>query len=120
MDMQSVATLQPDQMQQTTEKMQQILVRSATDRAFRQKLLTDPRAAIAEFAGKPVSEVPASLDLVFVENKAGVTIVLPDPIDRATELSDQELQAVAGGTGLECIASILLVGVELYKLFQEF
>ena len=44
-----------------------------------------------------MSEIPASFNLVFVENKADATIVLPDPITTSGDLSDQELETVAGG-----------------------
>jgi hypothetical protein len=85
------------QAERVTAQMRAILARSATDPAFRQKLLTDPRAAVAEFSARPVSDIPASFNLVFVENKADATIVLPDPINTSGDLSDQELETVAGG-----------------------
>ena len=87
----------PQLAQQAQQQFQALLSRSATDMAFRQRLLTEPRAAIAEFNGQDISTVPESVNIVFVENKADATIVLPDPIDPTAELSDQELEAVAGG-----------------------
>lgn len=88
-------------------EMERILQRSAVDRAFRDALLENPRAAFAEFAGVDVSAVPESFNLKFIENTADATIVLPDPVDRAAELTDGELEAVAGG------ATPLLMGVAL-------
>ncbi len=88
---------------QAAEVMRGLLSRSATDRGFRQKLLTEPRAAIAEYTGR---DVPDSFDVVFVENTAAATIVLPDPVDPEAELSEAELETVAGGTEtLEWLAS---------------
>jgi lactobin A/cerein 7B family class IIb bacteriocin len=43
---------------------------------------------------------------VFVENKADATVVLPAVIDPNAELSDAELEAVAGGI-LPLIAAVL-------------
>ena len=50
------------------------------------------RAAIAEATG---TEVPESVSLVFVENKADATLVLPDYVDPNAELSEEDLEAVA-------------------------
>jgi hypothetical protein len=115
-------TKHPEQVQQASEQLQALLVRSATDIPFRQMLLADPRAAFAEFAGRPVSELPASFNLVFVENTADATFVLPDPIDLAAELSEQELEAVAGGTtpsSMACIAAGLWVIGEAINLYNS-
>jgi hypothetical protein len=79
------------------ELLQKVLARSATDPAFRQKLVTDARAALAEFTGADPAQVPETYKIVFVENKAGATVVLPDPIDPAAELSGQDLETVSGG-----------------------
>ena len=84
----------PDAVAQGQEAIQSMLRRSATDWDFRQALLADPRAAIAEATG---TEVPESVSLVFVENKADATLVLPDYVDPNAELSEEDLEAVAGG-----------------------
>jgi hypothetical protein len=95
------------------EVLRGMLSRSATDRTFRQKLLTEPRAAIAEYTGH---DVPDTFDVVFVENTAAATIVLPDPVDPEAELSEAELEAVAGGSEtLEWAASALYVLFTLAK-----
>lgn len=97
-------------------RMQAVLARSATDREFRQKLITTPRVAIAEFAGVDVSVVPASFDDVkFIENTAGVTVVLPDLLDAESALSEQQLEAVAGGS--ELVFGLLALGVGIAALY---
>ena len=72
-----------------------VLTRSATDTEFRTRLLSDPRAAIEEATGR---DVPADMDIRFVENDGFATIVLPD--FAGSELSDNQLEAVAGGDKL--------------------
>ncbi len=110
--------------QEHVERFQSLLTRSATDAGFRTKLLTEPRSAIAEFNGIAVADLPPSFDVVFLENKADATIVLPDYIDAAAELSADELEAVAGGvTPTVVVASLIgvftvsvAVGTEIGKL----
>jgi hypothetical protein len=92
-----------------------LLERSAVDRTFRQKLLTDSRAALAEFGGRDPSSV--SSNIVFVENTADATIVLPDFVGANTELSDQQLESVAGGTDL---TSIVITAVVLYDAAVDY
>ncbi len=83
--------------------LKDLLARSATDWNFRQKLLENPKEAVSEFAGKPVRE---SFNVVFIENKADATFVLPDPVTVGDELSEDELEEVAGGV-TPVIASVL-------------
>jgi hypothetical protein len=62
-------------LEQQQRTLQEVLARSAVDKEFRQLLKTDPRAA---FAAHGV-ELPAGLNVSFVENAHDATIVLPDP-----------------------------------------
>jgi hypothetical protein len=73
-----------------------IMRRSATEPAFREKALKNPNAAIQEVAGKPL---PTGVTVRFVENQPGATMtfVLPYPVSASKELSEQELEQVAGG-----------------------
>lgn len=83
--------------EKSEETLKALLARSATDMTFRQKLLTNPRAAVAEFQGKPVDDVPDAR-ITFIENQGDGTIVLPAFVGNAAELSEHDLEAVAGGT----------------------
>jgi hypothetical protein len=65
------------------------------DPEFRALALSDPKAAIAEITSTPL---PAGFNVKFIDNAgANYTVVLPDPIARVDELSDAELEQVAGG-----------------------
>src|SRR5688500_381433 len=84
----------PAAQQADADVMQNLLARSATDPAFRQLLLSDSRAAISEFTGR---QMPEGFEVAFVENKADATFVLPPVVEPGAELSDSELETVAGG-----------------------
>lgn len=107
------------------DAMTEIFRRSTTDKAFRIKLVTDPRAALSDFAGH---QVPTSLNVRFIENQGTMTLVLPAAIDAAAELSDAELETVAGGalplvplaiaSSLECAATVMAVGAAVLGWFD--
>jgi hypothetical protein len=102
-----------------SDVMQRLLTRSATDRAFRAKLIAEPSAAIAEFAGKPGSEVPPALQRVrFIENTADATIVLPDVVAPAAELSEAELETVSGGTTPFCVLLAVDAALAAYLILE--
>jgi len=70
--------------------------RSMTDADFRRLLVTDPRTALASIDARPL---PVSINLQFVEPGIKTrTIVLP-PATSSEELSDDQLEHVAGGDG---------------------
>ena len=82
------------------EMERRIVQRSIEDDAFRQQLLEDPKAAVEQELG---SRLPEGVRVVTVEETADtIYLVLPGtPMAGAEggELSDQELQSVAGGIG---------------------
>ena len=101
-----------EQIQAGTAALEGIFRRSTTDPEFRQLLITDPRTAMARYAGKDVSAIPAGFNVVFIERRGDATYVLPDVVDAAAELSAEELEAVAGGTSPSCwsiVASCLAI-----------
>jgi|SRR5215469_13916540 len=77
--------------------------RSLLDLEFRELALSRPSAAVKKINPKPL---PLGLVIKFVEGPTGVgptvtsgvlTIVLPESIEKADELSDAELEQAAGG-----------------------
>ena len=76
-------------------KVQELLARSAVDNDFRTALLTDPRTALEQAAGK---QIPENLRVKFIEKDADcdAMFVLPDPVT-SDELTPEQLEAVAGG-----------------------
>ncbi len=73
--------------------LQKILKTAMTDGSFRKLCLTDSAAAIRKISGK---DVPKGLKIRFVDNAgADRTFVLPDLKE---DLSDEDLEKVAGGT----------------------
>jgi len=68
---------------------------ASTDLNFRKLCFNDPHAAIKQATG---NDVDPSVKLRFLENEAGYeTFVLPDFQGAGDELSNADLDAVAGG-----------------------
>ncbi|MGA2019013.1 MAG: hypothetical protein ABSH02_00375 [Candidatus Sulfotelmatobacter sp.] len=69
--------------------------RAMKDPEFRALALSNPQAAVAKFNSTPF---PTGYKVRCIEQAGyNVTVVLPDPVARVEELSDAELEQVAGG-----------------------
>lgn len=119
-DIKNALEQQPEEMKSAEQTMQRLLARSATDRAFRHTLVTNPRAALAEYIGRDIADV-GEFNVVFVENKAAATVVLPPAVDPAAELSAEELEAVAGGITpvIVTVLSIIASALALYRAIMS-
>jgi hypothetical protein len=114
-EIKTVAQQNPELAEKGARAFQSVLARSATDPEFRQRLLTNPHQAIPEVTGQPL---PADYQVVFLENKADATFVLPDPVSPHAELNEAELEAVSGGCSPATVVSILSVGYIVYKTYE--
>jgi Nitrile hydratase, alpha chain len=79
------------------EMERRLIDRSIEDETFRQRLLDDPKGTIEQELG---SRMPESVEVRVVEESADtIYLVLPraSPIGEGGELSDEALEAVAGG-----------------------
>ena len=79
------------------EAMVKIEKLASTDMNFRKLCVSDPHAAVKQATGK---DVDPGYKLKFIENEAGFeTFVLPDFKGSGDELSNADLDSVAGGLG---------------------
>ena len=84
---------------QGRDEVERSIVEKATsDSAFRQQLVSDPRGTLESELGV---SLPAGVDVTVVEETpSSYYLVLPPAgVTPGSELSDQDLGAVAGGSG---------------------
>jgi hypothetical protein len=74
----------------------EIIAKAWEDKAFKARLLKDPRSVVEELSGE---KLPQEMKVsVFEENATSVCLVLPRSPDE--ELSEADLEKVAGGVKL--------------------
>ena len=75
-----------------------IIMKAWEDESFRQELLANPKEILSRESGKPVPE-DFTVEII-EENPGTIQLVLPQnpaPTEAEGELSDEALEAVAGG-----------------------
>ena len=90
----------------TRAEIERTLVqRSLQDEDFRRRLLDDPKAAVEQELGK---RLPEGVEVRVEETTETIYLVLPgaSPVGEGGELSDEELQSVAGGRGPEGVEGV--------------
>jgi hypothetical protein len=87
-----VVAIEQVQMQEYAKQWGQLVARTWSDEAFKQRLLAEPAAALAEQG----IAVPPDVEVRVHENTAAV-FHLTLPPKPSEELSDEQLDAVAGG-----------------------
>jgi len=92
--------------------MEKLIEKSAVDSEFRKLCLVNPNEALKQIAKK---DIPEGFTVKLIENEASVTVVLPEFKGEDGELSDSDLDQVAGGKGEglsdEAIASTVIGSV---------
>jgi hypothetical protein len=87
-----------EQLETRKELEHQIILKSLEDDGFKQELMSNPKAALSRELG--LQGLPDSLQINVVEETPNsIYVVLPAKPSKDGELSDQELEAVAGGKG---------------------
>ena len=87
------------------EMERRLVERTLEDESFRQRLLADPKATVEQELG---TRLPEGVEVRAVEETADtIYLVLPSasPLGEGGELSDLELESVAGGNWAELSAS---------------
>ena len=80
--------------QELQSAIREVLKRSAIEPEFRKLALRDSKAAFGKLGFKSID-----VNVHFIENwgKSTKSVVLPDPVTNADQLSEEELEQVAGG-----------------------
>jgi len=92
---------------------QEVIKRSMSDTAFREKLLSNPNQAIEEVIGHKLPE-GFSLKVIESDPSYNATFVLPDFIGNAVE--DDDLENVAGGIDSETNGIVLVTPLSILCL----
>jgi hypothetical protein len=81
--------------QELSRAIREVIKLASVDPGFRAKAITDPKAALVTVAGK---DAASGVNIRFVDDFGSDirTVVLPEP-DGSTELSEEDLEQVAGG-----------------------
>jgi hypothetical protein len=86
------------------KKYGQVVARAWSDPAFKKRFVSDPAGAAKEFD----IQIPEGIQIKVVEDTASVRHVILPARPSAQELSDEQLQQVAGGGCTACGGSTVM------------
>ena len=95
-------------MTMSRQEMETLIVQRAwKDEAFRAEFLADAKGTIEKYSGQ---KLPAELNVVaLAEDDKTIHFVIPAKPASADELSDQDLEKVAGG--IDIVGGLVLLGL---------
>lgn len=88
----------------------QVMERAVKDQTFRQQILSNPRQVLADEYNV---NIPTDMSIQVVEATSDTLyVVLPPKVQVGVvqELSDEELEAIAGGTSIEVCGTFVCFG----------
>lgn len=102
-----MANQQPsqEQMQEAARQNAQLMAKVWSDDQFKQRLINDPRAVLQEQG----IDAPRGVEVRVVENTANIVYLVLPP-QPSEEISDEQLEQVAGGNTLGSAGSVSSVG----------
>lgn len=96
-----------DQRMSLLEIQEKVMTQAAKDENFRREMLTDPKGTFAKYSGQ---QLPDELEIkVHEDTKDILHLVLPPDLS-GMELSDEDLEKVAGGE-LVVTGAVIAFGV---------
>ena len=82
-----------------------IVARAWKDASFKKEFINDPKGTIQKYSGQ---SLPGNVNIIAHEEDANTMhITIPQPPRNVDELSDQDLERVAGGTDVVITAAII-------------
>jgi len=110
--MQSVKSIQLTQLETAKDSHSSIISKCWEDSKFKAKLVANPIETIESFIGQPIN-IPEGKRLVVVDQSQNPNVLyfnIPaEPNLDDFELTDEELEAVAGGSHVACFALGMLI-----------
>ena len=91
------------------ERDEQVLNRALGDADFRKELIESPHASLSSLYGVSIPE-HADVQVFEESSNSHYVVIPPDMAQMSEELTDEQLEAVAGGWFLQLIWTTLCVG----------
>ena len=98
--------------QEILKKWSHVVAQVWADEKLKSRLLDNPAAVLRENG----IEVPAGVEIRVVENTDIVhyLVLPPKPLDSASELTPEQIDAVVGGELIELLVPLAIIGILVY------